>query len=97
MTTAQVGEFPTSPCKSCGADVIWAIAERSLKPMPVDPKPVGDGNILLIARADRPPVARVLKVADRFGKGGLRAAHFVNCPFADQHRRPRTKGRRPAA
>ncbi len=92
---APAAEFPVGSCKSCGADVIWAVAEQSLKSIPVDPKPRKDGNIQLLARADRPPIARSLKVADRFGKTGLRVAHFTSCPHADQHRKPR--GARPAA
>jgi hypothetical protein len=88
--------FKLSKCASCAADVIWCVAEQSLKSIPVDPKPVPDGNLQLIARpSGGAPIARSLKVAERFGKTGLRVAHFVTCPHSAQHRKPRPK-RRPA-
>ena len=89
--TAPPVEYPTEPCRSCGKPVIWAISTR-LNPMPVNPEPSADGNIQLEPRGDgRQPIARVLKVADRFGKTGLRTSHFTDCPQSGQWRRRKAK------
>jgi hypothetical protein len=63
-------------CRSCGAEVVWAVTNAG-KRMPVDAKPVADGNLLLTqpAQPGVPPVAIVV------GKGkGTHASHFVTCP-----------------
>lgn len=81
--------YKVEQCRSCAAPIIWTVT-TSLRSMPVDPEPVADGNILLEARtADQPPFAHVLSVAQRFGRTGLRKAHFVTCPHANLWRRPK--------
>lgn len=81
MTTATQDR-----CRSCQAPVIWAVTERG-KDMPVNAEPSVDGTIQLVEQAGRPPLARVLKVADRFGKTDLRRSHFADCPNAPKWRR----------
>ena len=40
-------EHPTEKCKSCPAQVIWAVTERG-KAMPVDAEPGPGGNVQLV-------------------------------------------------
>ncbi len=91
-------------CSSCGAQIEWAVTERGA-PMPVDAKPVPDGNILLShRRGGEPPVAVYQRPDDiaklraqhahrapDTGEGpfGLFVSHFATCPQAARHRRPR--------
>ncbi len=35
-------------CRSCNADIIWATSAQTGKPMPLDAKPVADGNMVMI-------------------------------------------------
>jgi hypothetical protein len=90
VSAAPVGPppYPIDHCRSCGAEIIWAVAERSLRSIPVDVAPLKGGNIRLIPREDRPPMARSLTVEQRSrtSQGDLRQAHFASCPNADKHR-----------
>lgn len=84
MTTA-------SRCRSCHAEVVWAVTSAG-KRMPVDPQPTDDGNMILTE--DDPPQALVVPTGQAalfaVGTGAHRfTSHFVTCPDADQHRRPR--------
>lgn len=83
-----MADWVTEPCRSCAAPVIWAVTTRG-KAMPVDAVTDADGNLVLEARVDGPPLARVLPVAKRFGRRDLRMSHFVACPQADQWRAKR--------
>lgn len=75
-----------SNCRSCNAEIVWAINESTGKPSPFDaaPDPKGrwavhedpEGGDHLVAYHD--PDARVRYVS-----------HFATCPNAQQHRRPR--------
>lgn len=67
-------------CKSCGAPIVWAKSETG-KAMPLDAKP--EKRIVL----DSLGVGRVL---DAF------TSHFVTCPNAAQHRKPRETKSDPA-
>lgn len=73
-------------CASCSAPVIWATTER-LRSMPVDAEPSKDGNVQLVDRNAGPPLARVLKVAEQFGKTNLRTSHLATCPQAAKWRK----------
>lgn len=77
--------YPTEPCRSCGQPVIWAVT-AALKDMPVDAEPAAGGNVQLERRYGQKPLARVLGVAQQFGKT-LRLAHFATCPHAASWRR----------
>jgi hypothetical protein len=77
--------YPLDRCKSCDAPIFWAVAEVSLKSLPIDPQPAPNGNLQIIDKDRRPPIVRSLRVAERFAKKGLYITHFVTCPFADQH------------
>lgn len=71
-----------STCKSCGAPVKW-VKTTGGTPMPLDPVPVPDGNVVLCLG-----VASVLR-EDRNPEVERWNAHFVTCPHAAQHRKPR--------
>jgi hypothetical protein len=76
----------TEACRSCGKPIIWAVTVRG-NDMPVNVDPQPDGNIQLVERDGMAPLAKVLKVADRFGKTNLRTSHFVDCPQARKWRK----------
>jgi hypothetical protein len=74
-------------CRSCQAPIIWAVTERG-RDTPVNAEPSADGSIALVDQgAGRTPLARVLKVADRFGRTNLRRSHFADCPSAPKWRK----------
>jgi hypothetical protein len=86
--TEPAPEFVLDNCRSCNAQIVWAVAEQSLRSLPVDPQPVKNGNIRLIRRDGKAPLARSLTVEQRSRSGGpLYQAHFASCPYADKHRR----------
>jgi hypothetical protein len=71
-------------CRSCNAPIIWAISERSGKPIPLDAAPVADGHgrfaiIRGVARAYIAEDARLGR--DRY------VSHFSTCPDAERFRR----------
>ncbi|MFI6819751.1 hypothetical protein ACIBJE_02215 [Micromonospora sp. NPDC050187] len=76
-----MADYPTETCRSCPAQIIWAVTERG-KPMPVDAEPTPDGNVLL----EQLPTglrARVLPAHRAFG----RKSHFASCKDAAKWRR----------
>jgi hypothetical protein len=76
-------------CRSCGAEVIWAVT-ASGKRMPVDADPVPEGNVLLADDGDGTVHASVMPEAQALlTEEPMRLSHFVTCPQADEHRRPR--------
>ena len=85
----RVSEF----CTSCKAPIRWAVTIAGY-PMPIDPDPAPDGNLHLetvLADEHQIPRVWVVPLAQRTGDdaGQLYKAHFVTCPYADQHRRRR--------
>lgn len=72
----------TSSCRSCQRPIIWA-KTVSGKNMPLDPKPVLDGNVELLDNVAHVIAARDVGNTMRF------VSHFRTCPNADQHRRKR--------
>lgn len=80
--------YPTEPCPSCGAEVIWAISAVKLRSMPIDRDIDPRGNVLLEPRDGFPPLAKVLNAAQRFGRQGqLRTSHHMTCPKPVRRRR----------
>lgn len=82
-----------SRCRSCGAEIIWAITSNGKK-MPVDVAVNPNGNIQLVAQSleqsiYEPPFANVIHhVADIAGiEDQLHMSHFVTCPKATEWRR----------
>ncbi len=79
----------------CGATFVWAITEQ-VRPMPLDPLPVAEGNVEVLGRARlvdhiRRPLVRVRKKSDAPSLLDepvlLYVSHFVTCPDADSFRR----------
>lgn len=89
---AEQPRYPTSECSSCKAPIIWAVTKQ-LRKIPVDAEPVdannGGGNILLDP-GDPPWATVVTNPALLFGKTVYRS-HFVTCPWAERHRKPRAR------
>jgi hypothetical protein len=92
--SAATADWPTQPCdgRGCTALIVWATT-ANVRPMPVDPEPVGDGNVLLswVNGAVRAEVIGKSGQARLFGRTRYRS-HFASCPAAGDFRRPR--GRR---
>jgi len=79
-------------CRSCGADIAWATTSGG-RPMPVNLVPNPEiGNVALTVHKGT-LLAGVLgrnQAAGARGRGmQLHTSHFVECPHADQHRKPR--------
>jgi hypothetical protein len=82
--------YPTAPCTSCGALMIWTVTTAG-KRMPIDAAPAADGNVKLTDRgAAMPPLAVVTtNPAQLFGVKQRWKSHFATCPQAGAHRRGR--------
>ena len=80
-----------SRCRSCGAEVRWALTERG-KRMPLDPDPyVGDSpaGLFVLRGHDQLVPTAVAVPPDAFSGEPLYRSHFATCAQADQHRRSR--------
>lgn len=79
----------TAHCKSCGAEIEWCRTEATGKRMPINPWPVGDGNVVMVANTlAGEMVVRVLRKAEEWI--GLRyKSHFATCPNGPSHRKDR--------
>ena len=101
---AQPRRVRCTPCRSCGAPVVFVLSEHARR-FPLDPDPVPDGNLrlepgagILIAyvavprrapaRAGQLPLD-LNDTAPPPPAGPLYVSHFVTCPNAAEHRRPR--------
>lgn len=69
-------------CRSCGARIFFAATVNG-RDMPMDEKPVGKASVLKVNPDD--PTKPMVKIVDAY------QAHFVSCPAAQQHRKPKTK------
>ncbi len=65
------------PCKSCRAEVLWVVTTRG-KLMPVDPLPVGDGNIVLPLHSTTGGNTVVVLTANELAE--LEAGRIVSIP-----------------
>lgn len=72
-------------CNSCGAEIRWALTAKNGKRMPVDVKPVDDGNLVVEYR-NGGDEARPATDADRRVKRPLFKSHFATCPQAQKWR-----------
>lgn len=72
-------------CRSCGAEIRWAVTVKNGKHIPIDSAPVADGNLLIEFRNGgyeaRPATAEDVKL----GRAVYRS-HFVSCPQAEKWR-----------
>jgi hypothetical protein len=70
-----------SRCRSCGAEIVWAMHEFTRRRMPLDAEPIEAGNVAL-----EDGVARVLRPNSPY-QGPRYVSHFATCPNAKEHRR----------
>jgi len=70
----------TARCKSCDAEIIWAVTEAGNR-IPIDAEPIErPPNQFLLVEIDNEVVAhRAVEP--------LYITHFATCPHADEHRR----------
>jgi hypothetical protein len=76
-------------CKSCGAQIIWALSRASGCAMPIDRKARPDGNVALSGGGPT-PVAEVLRGDDLKAlrdAGAAHTSHHYTCPDGAAWRR----------
>lgn len=78
-----------SRCRSCGAEIIWAVT-ASGRNMPVDAAPSDDGTITVtqVGGKNRAEVSGPPNLLDDRPR---HTSHFATCKFASSHRKPRKK------
>lgn len=83
-------------CKSCRADILWAVTAVRVERMPVDAKAAAMGNVTLYVQPPKGKhparlIATVLttrqREAARFNDVTLHTSHLATCPNAGSHRR----------
>lgn len=80
-TSPHEEDYPTSRCRSCGAEIVWAVTDVGKK-MPVNAAPSERGNVIL-----RREGGRVSAEVVGEKRAGLRVSHFTTCPNAGNWRR----------
>lgn len=76
-------------CRSCRRPITWAIT-RNGKRMPMDAVPVDDGDWRIELVDGERRIVRIVPGGPELDPGVERySSHFVTCPNADEHRRPR--------
>lgn len=75
----------SSVCRSCGAEVVWAVSAKSGKRMPVDPVHSATGNL---AFNDRGKVEYVDPAGDDPRPRYL--SHYATCPDAADWRKAKS-------
>lgn len=73
-------------CRSCGAEIRWALTVKNGKHIPIDAQPVPDGNIVIEYR-NGGDEARPATDADRKLKRPLYKSHFATCTDAPEWRK----------
>ena len=82
-----------SLCKSCDAEIIWAVSAATGKPAPIDAAPSDGGNIHLreapgTETGDKVIVYTMMtkEAASQYQGGDAHRSHFATCPDAASHR-----------
>lgn len=84
------GGQPTSPCRACHAPMMWAITDVTGKRVPLDPEPVADGNVIIVARNRKgTPIVQFLKKGqDPLDSEAARyVTHHVTCTDPESFRK----------
>ena len=80
-------------CRSCGAPVRWARSKSTGQAMPLDPPANPNGNLGVVEIVEQHGKALSLPVVAVNPTRSLTEyrylSHFVTCPNASTHRRPR--------
>jgi hypothetical protein len=73
-------------CRGCGAPILWARTVYG-RPIPLDPAPRADGNIVL-SELD----GRACYLGRNYAPKGTRyVSHFTTCPHSTTFRKPKAK------
>lgn len=72
-----------SICRSCGAEIVWAVTEKG-KRAPLDAAPVDGGTFSLEPGTDSP---RAVFVPVEARSGPLFVSHYATCPQASNWRK----------
>lgn len=75
--------FKTARCKTCNAEIAWAITTTG-KRMPVDVEPSANGNVMLRIEGEK----LFAQIVSRDDPRPRHTSHFVTCPDADEWRLP---------
>ncbi len=87
-----------SLCKSCDAEIIWAVSAATGRPAPIDAAPSDGGNIHLreaprtsvtgTETGDKVIVYTLMTklAASQYQGADAHRSHFATCPFAGSHR-----------
>lgn len=78
----------TDTCRSCGRPILWAKVHITETPIPLDPNPRPDGNIILRPKRPYVEVATTTQIKEaKKNSTDLYVTHFATCPNAEKHRR----------
>lgn len=84
----------TSPCRKCGAPMVWVTMDPSGKKNPLDPEPTTAGRVVFIGDPEsQNPRARSLKKGEAATSETF-VSHFATCPNADEFK-PERRGYTP--
>jgi hypothetical protein len=82
VPTWPAGGWWVGRCRSCGAEIIWAVTTEGTR-MAVDARPSEAGNVILEPRGR----ARMVGTHERSTIGVRHTSHFATCPDAVGRRR----------
>lgn len=74
---------PATFCRSCNAEVVWLVHERTGKRAPIDAAPADGGNVAVDLEAG---TYRIVRKRDELAAGGLHTNHFATCEQAARWR-----------
>lgn len=78
-----------SSCSTCGRQITWAINQATNKRVPLDPNPIPAGNVARVGYDDKGvPIVVFLKKDETTNNPRYRS-HFMTCPHAQRHRKPK--------
>ena len=71
-------------CRRCSHPIVWTFTAANTRRMPVDLRPVRNGNLLLSVDRSGDIISTVVEPhPDKL----RHVAHFVTCPYANRYRK----------
>lgn len=70
-------------CRYCKQEILWAITDGNLRPMPLDPMAHVDGNVAVYRNENWIPMCYVITPVNTLGKvpgAQPHKSHFETCP-----------------